>query len=609
MKCAADHGTKTLGWDQMGLVEGVDFLSPQIIYLDALAVSKMGRHTLEPMTGCPVWVKSEVRNTIANWYPMGYIPDLDQQSSSRKKTNFIKARKGRAKGGIDWMLRIGNQVKRVKLHTIVAFFIGDGKSGDKLCGRFGGYMHVWRIIRACDCWQECCSDSTRECVYLLRVKMEEIFENTKSNDAAVAIRAKLDLQELSQHTTTELATSLLSFGGDKHGIFSARPVVDLMHAFLVGIVKYAVCAFFKGISPTKASGIDAAIDKMFGGCNLRSGELKDFGIQIFFTKGIINLKQVTANEWMGIVFCLVVLAMTKEGRILLESRFDDSEDTNDDVNEARDYIYVDDQIGHDTENVHIAHLNDFIELLEAFLAFHAWYKKEKFWSLGNEAYAKGMATSGSRSIKNMMDMVKRVLPKNKGNGWNVQKFHEMFHLIHDMTRYGSPMNFDSGTGKKFHKFNAKMPAVTAQLQSQAKFQFQSSQRWYEWQLNQYALTRFGHKSITFQKCVLNREDAESEKKRKPHSDVFPISPLVVLKCIPIPADNDVAYVIDCCYRTKSIGSVEIHPVVMNYLRSDSFGLRPNNEVNIFTEYKCNDICIGGYIPIFKMVELGMNGSC
>eukprot|EP00978_Attheya_sp_CCMP212_P043440 scaffold283814_cov36-Attheya_sp.AAC.1 len=110
---------------------------------------------------------------------------------------------------------------------------------------------------------------------------------------------------------------------------------------------------------------------MFGGGNLRSGELKDFDIQIFFTKGISNLKQVTANECMGIVFCLVVLAMTEEGRILLDTRFDHSEDTNDDVDDARDYFYVDDQICHDTKNVHIANPNDFIELLEAFLAFHA----------------------------------------------------------------------------------------------------------------------------------------------------------------------------------------------------------------------------------------------
>eukprot|EP00978_Attheya_sp_CCMP212_P006912 scaffold16129_cov71-Attheya_sp.AAC.1 len=82
-------------WDQMGLVEGEDFLSPQIIYLDALAVSKMGRYTLEPMTGCPAWVKREVRNTIAAWYHMGYIPNLDQQSSSRKKMNYTKKRQGR----------------------------------------------------------------------------------------------------------------------------------------------------------------------------------------------------------------------------------------------------------------------------------------------------------------------------------------------------------------------------------------------------------------------------------------------------------------------------------------------------------------------------------
>jgi hypothetical protein len=42
-----------------------------------------------------------------------------------------------AKGGADFMLRIGNhQVKKVRLHVIVAFFIGDCKSADMLCGRF-----------------------------------------------------------------------------------------------------------------------------------------------------------------------------------------------------------------------------------------------------------------------------------------------------------------------------------------------------------------------------------------------------------------------------------------------------------------------------------------
>jgi hypothetical protein len=75
------------------------------------------------------------------------------------------------------------------------------------------------------------------------------------------------------------------------------------------------------------------------------------------------------------------------------------------------------------------------------------YKKDDYWSVTNAAYAKGRATMASNSLKNMMDMVKRVLPRKEGNGWDVQKFHEMFPLIHDMTRFGAPMNSDSGAGK------------------------------------------------------------------------------------------------------------------------------------------------------------------
>jgi hypothetical protein len=57
---------------------------------------------------------------------------------------------------------------------------------------------------------------------------------------------------------------------------------------------------------------------------------------------------------MGIVFCLVALAITEEGRIVLESSFDNSDDEKDDVDEARrSYFYIDDQIGNDIENMSI----------------------------------------------------------------------------------------------------------------------------------------------------------------------------------------------------------------------------------------------------------------
>jgi hypothetical protein len=207
--------------------------------------------------------------------------------------------------------------------------------------------------------------------------MEETYQKSLSSDGDTAKQAKTDLQNLSQHSM-DLATNLLSFGGAKYGIFSAHPV-DLMHCFFEGIVKYAVCAFFKDIGPTKASGTDAAIDEMFGTGNLRSGEMQDFRIRIFFSKGISNLKQVTAGEWMGVVFCLVIVAMSEEGKTLMEDRFDNSEDDADDVDETRATFYVGDGIGSGiNESVGVVSTNDFIELLESFLAFYAWYKKDDY---------------------------------------------------------------------------------------------------------------------------------------------------------------------------------------------------------------------------------------
>jgi hypothetical protein len=91
-----------------------------------------------------------------------------------------------AKGGTDYMLRIDNQVKKVRLHLIIAFFIGDGKSADILCGCFGGYSSVGRISRACDCPQAGCSNTSRECVFLLRKKMEDTYKKSMSSNADTA---------------------------------------------------------------------------------------------------------------------------------------------------------------------------------------------------------------------------------------------------------------------------------------------------------------------------------------------------------------------------------------------------------------------------------------
>ena len=120
----------------------------------------------------------------------------------------------------------------------------------------------------------------------------------------------------------------------------------------------------------------------------------------------------------------------------------------------------------------------------------------------------------------------------------------------------------------------------------------------------YPLTRYGHKSLVLQKCtVLNCAQEEDQTKSSPcyTNKDFPLSPLATLKCKPSPNDinNDQLCIVECTSHSKSIGSVEVHPVVMNYLLSPFFGLAQGDIVNIFTEYTDNDDVLYRAHPNFQ----------
>jgi len=44
----------------------------------------------------------------------------------------------------------------------------------------------------------------------------------------------------------------------------------------------------------------------------------------------------------------------------------------------------------------------------------------------------------------MMKLIKTNLPRKDGNGWCIQKFHELLHVSSDIEMFGSPKNFDTG---------------------------------------------------------------------------------------------------------------------------------------------------------------------
>ena len=135
-------------------------------------------------------------------------------------------------------------------------------------------------------------------------------------------------------------------------------------------------------------------------------------------------------------------------------------------------------------------MNDFTELAEALLCFHAWYK------LGIIRKQPGGKVDRSlihASVIRMLAMVRFYMPRKKGNGWKIQKFHDILHLALDIERFGPPSNYDAGPGESGLKIWTKLPALTLQKRGYNTFLRQVGSRVFKTQCISKALRSHGVK--------------------------------------------------------------------------------------------------------------------
>jgi hypothetical protein len=230
-----------------------------------------------------------------------------------------------------------------------------------------------------------------------------------------------------------------------------------------------------------------------------------------FTHGYTNLTQLTADEWAGMTFTLLVILQSKEGKDILHhgllpamervvtkegrpvvdctlvSHVDQSHTnsllavgTYDDELSNGDLI-EDDEIASDNNddgsvNITFFSLWELTEILERLLAFHAFYKR------GAPYDWKDPATQESRIRlmgRQMMDMIVRGCPRTDGYGWKIQKLHELLHMASDIAMFGCPQNYDAGPGESSLKTWAKFPARTALKQGAVVFSESVAHRFHE----------------------------------------------------------------------------------------------------------------------------------
>ena len=476
------------------------FCIPIGLYIDASETVVYQRYSFQPLIMFPLILTSKARNYPKSSRVIALIPDLEANSSAVKKQNKMGDRYNRGlsmrnyhmclsvaleslkrvqrNGGFVTHLRLGNDVRKRMITVPVAFILGDAKSQDTLTCRYGPH-NTDRMCRACHVSFNKADDTVHQCRWVLHdeftptldllLDKELPYIPIIANNAMKKAQKKIEkdaynvLKLNSQHACRN-AFQDIDFADFPRGIFGSTPH-DMMHCFLEGILKYTTRIFMDTFTDSEKAAIDKFVDYIFH--NFCSSENKNM-LRKNFNKGMTNMTMITADEEIGMALVLLIIGTMPNGYNILKNRNDNFEkdDEIDDAtilekelieknkvinldidsdNESNEKNEEDDAMSQNTaeivENASNGKCNykNFIHLIEIFLSFHAWYKSNMAfeWNINKEEEMR-------QSIIVMLNRLKKTFPREEGNGWKLQKFHELLHLPMDVTNFGSPKNFDTG---------------------------------------------------------------------------------------------------------------------------------------------------------------------
>ena len=121
--------------------------------------------------------------------------------------------------------------------------------------------------------------------------------------------------------------------------------------------------------------------------------------RLLWKDGISTITELTANAKVGIMFTIVVIGLTEDGKHLFENMFDNK-----------------------------TVFRNMMECFQMLLSYWMSLKKPTFWSrtITNDKY------SAKRAIRIMLHLILNLWPCHTGQGWDLAKFHEQLHVPDDI---------------------------------------------------------------------------------------------------------------------------------------------------------------------------------
>lgn len=493
-----------------------EFLFPLMGYTDECGTESYNRHPVEPVCLIPTIVRDFLRRKAENWSVVGYIPDLKKGSSAGRSVaklgtsirNYHKCMSvildpetmKELEEGFLAPVRMGDEVRWMLVKCPVALFVGDGKSNDTLCGRYGS-RKSGRVSRACNCPFSELDNPNHDCQWMRMVDAEELVQ--KATDPSLTTEQQKPFKDALQQISTHLVNNSffpVCFGDNKYGIIGATPG-DLMHMVELGIFPYILTELVNSMPPSVKGKSDCLMEYLFRSVKTRSE--KDNCLRMNFTKGCTTLTLLKAHEWPGLALSFLVMLLTDEGKEITKKCFAEQDidlpvtpnapkyqrkhftppilnqkvapqsgpwgNPENSDNEERDIDHDMDEVEDLAQDAQKGKSKaakplpcsrkQFIDLLEEVLAFHAWYKYGKYDNTDSTSRRKL-----NNTLRQMLQKIKTYVPRT-GLGWKIQKFHDLLHLVCDTSEYGNADNFDASHGERGLREWAKGAAATCQKRS------------------------------------------------------------------------------------------------------------------------------------------------
>jgi hypothetical protein len=198
-----------LGDDMMDENGMLVLINPLLIYGDKTGGDSFQRFSMEPWVVTMALFRRFIRYHPWAWRLLGFIPDLDLKSRATKEqqrnryqgmstahyhfcmASLLEGFEEISREGIVTIVRIGNEVRKVRMILPVALILNDGKSGDTLVCRFGSYSKGTNgLSRRCLCSFE---DSDNPCHKCELRDDRIILEHLTKGEVGMGVEAAKDM--------------------------------------------------------------------------------------------------------------------------------------------------------------------------------------------------------------------------------------------------------------------------------------------------------------------------------------------------------------------------------------------------------------------------------